>query len=118
FSPSTTNAGTSPAYQWKLNGTNVATSLTYSTNTLVNGDVVSCVLTSNAVCATPTTANSNNITMAVSPLVTPLVSISATPTTICSGSTVTFTAAASASGSTPAYQWKKNGINVGANSTT
>jgi hypothetical protein len=120
FTATPTNGGTTPAYQWKLNGNNVGTnSNTYSNAALVNGDVVTCVLTSNAVCATPTTATSNAITMTVHPILVPSVSIAASPgNNICAGVNVTFTATPTNGGATPAYQWKLNGNNVGTNSNT
>ena len=46
--------GSSPAYRW-FNGANPIageTSSTYTTSTLVNGDVISVQLTSNETCAT------------------------------------------------------------------
>ncbi|MFM7104895.1 MAG: T9SS type A sorting domain-containing protein, partial [Flavobacteriales bacterium] len=71
FTASPTNGGNSPAYQWKLNGNNVGTnSSTYTNSSLTNGDIVSCVLTSNASCATTSTATSNNIVMSVTATVT------------------------------------------------
>jgi hypothetical protein len=119
FTATPTNGGTTPAYQWKRNGINVGTnSTTYVTTTLANGDVVSCQLTSNAACASPAVVNSNNITMTVNPLVTPSVSINASNTSPCAGASVTFTATPTNGGTTPAYQWKKNGTNVGTNSST
>jgi len=67
FTATPTNGGTTPAYQWKLNGGNVGTnSSTYTNASLLNSDQVSCVLTSNAPCVSPTTATSNTITMTVS----------------------------------------------------
>lgn len=66
FTASITNGGGAPAYQWQVNGVNVGTnSSTYSSTTLANGDFVSCVLTSNAACASPSTVVSNLITMVV-----------------------------------------------------
>src|SRR5205814_8019076 len=70
-------------------------------------------------CASPTTAPSNTLTMTVNPTVVPAVSIAANPgTTICAGTSVTFTATPVNGGTTPSYQWKKNGVNVGTDSGT
>jgi hypothetical protein len=118
FTATPTNGGT-PSYQWKLNGNNVGTnSNTYSNNALVNGDVVTVVMTSSLACASPTTATSTGITMVVTSTVAPSVSIAANPgNTICVGTNVTFTATPT-NGGTPSYQWKLNGNNVGTNSNT
>jgi hypothetical protein len=60
------NGGTAPSYQWKKNGINIGTnSSTYSSNSLANNDVITCILTSNASCVTGNPATSNNITMTV-----------------------------------------------------
>lgn len=119
FTATPVNGGSSPSYQWKLNGANVGTnSPTYTNAALVNGDVVSCVMTSNLPGVTGNPATSNSITMTVTSTVTPSVLISANPgTTICSGQSITFTASPT-NGGTPSYQWKKNGANVGTNSST
>lgn len=67
FRANPTNGGTSPSYQWKLNGSNVGSnSPTYTNSTLSNGDIVTVVMTSNASpCATGSPATSNTITMRV-----------------------------------------------------
>ena len=120
FTAGPTNGGAIPSYQWKVNGGNVGTnSTTFTTSTLTNTQVVTCVLTSNATCVSPTTATSNSITMIVNPVVVPSVTISANPgATICAGTSVTFTAVPSNGGASPIYQWKVNGGTVGTNSTT
>ena len=53
FTAAPVNGGTVPAFQWKVNAANAAnaTNATY-TYTPANGDVITCVLTSNAPCVT------------------------------------------------------------------
>lgn len=119
FTATPVNGGASPSYQWKKNGVNVGTnSSVFTTSTISNGDVFTCVLTSNANCASPTTATSNSITMTINTSIVPSVSIAASSNPACSGSSVTFTATPTNGGTTPSYQWKLNGVNVGTNSAT
>jgi gliding motility-associated-like protein len=119
FTAIATQGGATPAYQWKKNGANVGTgSATYTDNTLNDQDVITCMVTSNATCASPATANSNGVAMNITPLVTPSVFITATTNNICPATPVTFTAAINNGGTSPAYQWKKNLVPVGLNQTT
>lgn len=119
FTATPTNGGATPSFQWKLNGVNVGTnSSTYQHSTLANNDIVTVVMTSSLPCASPATATSNAVTMTVSTVVTPAVSIAASATSICSGTNVVFTATPAGGGSSPAFQWKLNGSNVGTNSAT
>ena len=122
FTATPTNGGTTPSYQWKKNGTNVGTnSATYSSSSLVDGDVIKVVMTSNASpCLTGSPATPNEVTMTVNAYVTASVSIAsnATDDTFCDGTNVTFTATPTNGGSAPVYQWKLNGSNVGTNSAT
>jgi hypothetical protein len=120
FTATPANGGTTPAYQWKVNGANVGTnSSTYSTTTLTNGQIVTCVMTSNLSGVTNNPATSNAITVTVNSAVTPSVIIAITSGTNPSpaGASVTFTATPT-NGGTPSYQWKVNGVNVGTNSAT
>src|SRR5262249_15579707 len=48
----------------------------------------------------------------------PSITVTPSATTICAGAPVTFTAAATNTGTAPVYQWQKNGVNVGANALT
>jgi len=58
FTATPVNGGTA-TYQWLLNGANVGiSSATYSNNTFVNGDIVSCTMTSSLTCTCPATSNS------------------------------------------------------------
>ena len=122
FTATPTNGGTTPTYQWKKNGTAIsgATLSTYTTTTLANGDVITCVLTSNAGCVTSSTATSNSITITTGASVTPAVSIvSGSGNSICTGQSVTLTATPTNGGAGPTYQWYKNGTAIsGATSVT
>ena len=114
------NGGNAPTYQWQVNGVNAGTnSNTYTTSSLTNGQVVSCILTSNISCLSATPATSNSITMTVNPPAESTAAISLTtgnnPT--CAGDPLTFTAVL-ADGNNPYYQWHVNGANVAANSNT
>jgi hypothetical protein len=116
YTATAVNGGSGPTYQWRINGVNVSTGDTY-TYVPANGDIVSCLLTSNAPCATPDTAIAS-VTMTVNLPVTPTVIISgSTGDTVCSGTAVIYTATSLHGGATPGYQWKKNGINVAAGTT-
>ncbi|HAS40412.1 MAG TPA: hypothetical protein DCS93_08035 [Microscillaceae bacterium] len=52
------------------------------------------------------------LAVTVNPLVTPTVSISASATTICAGSPVTFTATATNGGTNPIFEWRLNGTKI------
>ncbi|MBS1634578.1 MAG: T9SS type A sorting domain-containing protein, partial [Bacteroidetes bacterium] len=118
FTASTANGGTTPGYQWKLNGSPVATTATYTNNTLTNGDIVTCVMTSTLGCVVSNTVVSNAVTMNIVSSVTPSVAITTSPSnTICGGNTVTFTPSPTFGGASPTYIWKKNGTNVATTAT-
>lgn len=117
FAAAPINGGTSPSYQWYVNGIPVGdNSQTYPTTTLTNGAQVYCTMTSNAACANPVMANSNSLAITVNPALVPSVTVTASPTSICPGQNVTFTAAPTNGGVSPSYQWYLNGISVGTNS--
>ncbi len=118
FTATPTNGGTTPAYQWQVNGSNVGgNSTTFSSTTLANGDAITVILTSNAVCANPVSATSNTITVVITPTVAPTATITAAPgNPICAGTTVNFTATVTNGGTTPIFQWQVNAVNAGANS--
>jgi len=117
FTATPTLGGSNPSYQWKVNGSNVGSnSASYTSGSLSNGDVVTVELTSNAYCTSTNTATSNSLIVNITPLVVPTVSISANTSNFCAGTNVNFSASLTNAGSSPTYQWKVNGSNVGTNS--
>jgi hypothetical protein len=88
FTPTPTNGGTSPTYQWFLNGTSVGTSPFYSSSSLANGNTVYCIMTVvGGSCVSPATATSNTVTMTVNPQPT-IVTVSGAGT-YCGNTTIT-----------------------------
>ena len=117
FTAHPVNGGTTPSYQWKVNGVNAGTnSDTYSFIPL-NGDLVSCILTSSEPCTTNNPASSIQYPVSVNAIQPVSVTISTPTNPFCLGSSVTFTATPT-NGGAPSYQWKVNGVNVGTNSST
>ena len=86
-----------------------------------DGDVVTCIMTGNAVCATSATTLSNVVPMTIVATTQPTVSITANPgTQVPNGQTITFTAQLSGTGDEP-YQltWYRNNVPVqGVSGTT
>ena len=118
FTSSSTNGGNSPSYNWYVNGSSSGSGSTYTLNNIQSNSTVYCVMASSASCVTgsPVTSNSMNIHIQLSAQAT--VSISASSTTICAGTLVTFTATPGNGGNSPVYAWQVNGNAVGSNSST
>jgi gliding motility-associated-like protein len=111
------NGGTGPDFSWTVNGTIVSAGTgSYTSNSLQNGDQVSCVLTSDALCSTTATATSNVIPLSVKASPIYSVSVIASATSVCSGSAVNFEANTTGSGAIPVYQWQVNGVDAGTDS--
>jgi hypothetical protein len=115
YTATPTNGGLSPSYQWKINGVSVGTNSPNYSYIPNNGDIVTCVLTSNTVCATGNPATSNTITMTVNPNLPVSISIACSANPVCPGVLVIYTAIAVNGGPTPTYEWMVNGIQVGTN---
>ena len=114
------NGGIAPFIQWRRNGMNIGTGLTFG-DSPADGDVISCRMASNATCPTIDTVYSNNITMHVFPNVIPVVTVTVSPSDTIAyiGQPVTFTATLTNCGSSPVYQWYENGTAIaGATSAT
>jgi hypothetical protein len=65
FTATPVNGGTTPVYQWLVNGKSVGSNTSTYSYTPYNNDNVTCVLTSNAVCASGNPATSNSVVMSV-----------------------------------------------------
>jgi len=91
FTATPVNGGAAPVYQWKVNGINAGTNNTvFNSSILLNGDQVTCTLTSNAQCASPATASSN--TIAASVISNPKPKLFPSDTVVCTGSSFIITA--------------------------
>ncbi|MEO6977587.1 MAG: gliding motility-associated C-terminal domain-containing protein, partial [Mucilaginibacter sp.] len=114
------NGGTTPHYQWKVNGQDTgADNQTFTSTTLNNNDKITCVLTSSLPCVTGTTATSNEATVVLDAPVTTSVTIASSLTgPVCAGTEIMFTATPALPALSPDYQWKVNGANAGTNSST
>jgi hypothetical protein len=114
------NGGISPTYQW-MNGPAPivgAISSMWSSSTLTDGAMITCLMTSNAVCPLPATATSNLVKMNV---ITnePLAYIFANPgTSVNPGDSIVFTSAVYNVGVGPTYQWQRNGVDIGGATNT
>lgn len=121
YTSSSTNGGSSPSFQWKINGLNAGTnSPNFTSGSLSTSSNITCVMTSNAQCPNPSSITSVPITMTVSSIAPASVTVTlqsgSNPS--CLGSTVVFSANPGNGGTNPFFQWKSNGINVGSNSST
>jgi len=113
FTASSANQGSTPIYQWYVNGGAVFSGSPVYTYTPASGDLVFCQLTSSESCTTGNPATSNTVSMVVNPNLPVNISISASINPVCAGLPVNFTANAGNPGTLPVYQWKVNGAPAG-----
>ncbi|WP_118949712.1 T9SS type A sorting domain-containing protein [Taibaiella helva] len=115
YTATTTNGGTTPAYEWQVNGSTVPG----TGNTLVyapdDGDTVRCVLISNYPCVSANSIVSNLLIMQVTPSVTATLNIYVPENNVCSDIPVHFVATPGGTGLAPVYQWKVNNTSQGTN---
>ncbi|MFM2360513.1 MAG: hypothetical protein RLY16_2506, partial [Bacteroidota bacterium] len=117
FTATPTNGGATPTYEFLVNGFTVqaaSATATYTTNTLVNGDVVTCrMVTSATNCPSTAIATSAGVTMTVNPILPVSVSLASNNgTSICAATSVIFTATPTNGGATPSYEFFVNGFSV------
>jgi hypothetical protein len=109
-------SGLTPAYTWRVNGTSVGSSASY-TYMPTAGDTVTLALASSQACAIPSIV-ADTLPMTVIAMATPVAGISVSPDdTSCAGTPVTFTATPAYGGPTPGYIWFVNGIVAGTGAT-
>ncbi|MEI6436311.1 MAG: T9SS type A sorting domain-containing protein, partial [Bacteroidota bacterium] len=96
FTATPSNGGSTPFYQWKVNATDVGSNNAVYSYIPVNGDAITCSLTSNLACITGNPATSNTVVMTVTgiPITT---TVTGTVTgTVCYNATQTISVAGGA----------------------
>ncbi len=112
FTANPTNGGSTPTYQWYLNGSSTGTGNSYSSSLLNNSDSISVIMTSSLSCASPIRDTTSSV-VTVNASIAPAVSIAANPAgIICAGTAVHFAASPTNGGTIPSYQWLINGAPI------
>lgn len=109
-----TNEGPTPTYTWQVNGNTIGVpnADSFVNNTIVNGDVISVILTSSIKCPKPNPVTSNSMTMDMIKVTKASIQIAATDTEICEQEKVNLYTYFTNGGATPAYQWMVNGTDM------
>ena len=119
FSAIGTNLGSSAQYEWFIDGTTTGLiNTTFTTNNLINGQTVTCQAVTSETCVTTNTLTSAPIQIEVITIQSPTITISSDATSVCSGSSITFTATGDNLGSNPQYQWLVDGTITGNTTNT
>ena len=113
FSPAPANVGTGPTYRWFVNNTLVASTPTFTSTTLADGDQVRVELTPTAgFCASgPAQAT---VVVTRTPVAQPAVTITLqTVLPVCIGAPLTFSVdKVTNPGPNPTYQWQVDGVDI------
>jgi PKD repeat protein len=110
FSAEPIGEASGPTFRWLLNGEVVSESLSFSSSTLKNGDVVVFQMLSDAACVINPEYKSDPIQINVTPIQTPGVSIAPSAAEICAGEEVSINAVPNHGGDNPVFQWSLNGV--------
>ncbi len=120
FSSTVENGGSSPVYSWMVDGTAVGTSDSFSSSTLENGERVSLGVTSDDECSVPDWDLSNEITVDLTEVVSPSITIDLGDGEIwpiCIGDNINLKATTEEGGVSETVTWKINGVDEGTGST-
>jgi len=123
FTATHTNTGTTPSFEWQVNGVPASTANTFTTNTLAGTEQVKLLLTSSLACSSPQIVTSNVINMNVRQPVL-LSAVLSGNATVLQGQSTTITATVSNGGASPVFRWQDSTANrtwtniTGANSAT
>ncbi|MCY7421749.1 MAG: gliding motility-associated C-terminal domain-containing protein [Chitinophagaceae bacterium] len=115
------NGGPNPALNWKINGISTGeTTGFFSSKTLQDGDVVTCIVTvdQDSRCKTGASASSDTVVIHVRNYPQPSITIAASLPQVCVGKPATFTSKAQNAGNIPYYEWQINGQNVASGTPT
>lgn len=115
FVSNTVGGGTSPKYQWLLNGSPwaAASGTSYTSSSLSSGDTVSILFSSSATCALPDTVLSNRLVLLLDSVVYPSISIDSQLLGLPDGRIqYSFYAQSQYGGRQASFQWTKNGGNI------
>jgi gliding motility-associated-like protein len=117
FTAAAVNGGSSPVYEWLVNGLPAGGNNSVFTSTaLADGDVVRVRVTSSEMCVTNAIANSNSVVVDISPNIVPDVTIAVSPVnSVCVGDSLTFSSVYTGAGLTPGFNWRINGVATGIN---
>lgn len=108
------NQGNAPIYEWFINNIAVGEDeATFTTTDLMNGDLVTCQMTSSETCVVENEVTSNGILLAVENSLEPSLTIATDSFFICQNSPVTFSTLAINAGDAVAFDWRINGESIG-----
>ena len=112
------NGGTTPTYEWHVNGGAIAGTNSTYTYTPADGDVITCIVNSSEACVS-NNPQTGSFTATVSTNLVVSVSITASEDPVCTGTQVTYTAHPVNGGSSPTFDWFRTGVsgNVGTGDT-
>lgn len=108
FTATPTNGGTSPTYVWYRGAMGADNQLSGNTyrpaSAFIQGEKITCKVTSNASCISGNPATSNIVTIQIQTPITPVVNINMASANLCLGTTEAFTA--SSTYTITSYSWK------------